>query len=667
RPSLDSRERRATEAVFWGVFVFFLAARAIRPEIYWGEKPMDFAFLNSLYRAESLPPPEPWFAGAPLRYTYFGHFGAAAFGKALGIHPALMFNLALAATAALTAAALFAAGAALSRRWQAGVLAVLLGLVAGNLSGIVEVVARRAIDFDTFWATSRVVPNTINEFPFWSFLFADLHAHVLVMPYTAGFVALLLLYLESRRPVALFLLALFLAAIAMTSGWSLPVHLVVLAVCLWVGKRGGFWRGFVLPASAVSVGAFVLSLPFWRQSWPGRTNWGWERGPHATVWQVVTIFGLFLVILVPYLVWCARRRFARRRRAPRDVFPLAFATVGLVLIAACEVVFLWDRMNTLFKYYLEAWLLLSLASSAVLCDSMRRRFGRRSPASLWRGLLAVALSLALFTSAIDVYGALRTSRVGGPSLTLDGMAYLGKHAPFDAAAVEWIERNIPGLPTLCEAQGPPYQEFSRISMNTGLPALLGWDYHVYQRGRTWGEIERRKKDVATIYTAGDKAAVAEVLRRDRVGLVYVGPLERETYGAAGVAKLAKWTERLSPIYQNPGVTLFAVKGASFEAAAPFVETIPGVNEEGLGGETPRAQEPAGHLKEPRSLAIDGAGSVFVADFGNDRIQKLDSSFGSLATWGRHGKARGEFDQPCGVALGPSGSVYVADTWNGRVQ
>ena len=78
------RELWATEVVFWAAFAVFLGLRAANPEVFWGEKPMDFAFLNTLYRAEALPPPEPWFAGTTLSYTYFGHFLVAGLGRALG-------------------------------------------------------------------------------------------------------------------------------------------------------------------------------------------------------------------------------------------------------------------------------------------------------------------------------------------------------------------------------------------------------------------------------------------------------------------------------------------------------------------------------------------------------------------------------------------------------
>ena len=113
REATPAPERRKTALVFWGTFLFFLAVRALNPEIFSGEKPMDFSFLNTLLRSTELPPPEPWLAGTPLSYTYFGHFLAAAAGKLLGIHPGVLFNLAIAMTAALSASAILAAGAAL--------------------------------------------------------------------------------------------------------------------------------------------------------------------------------------------------------------------------------------------------------------------------------------------------------------------------------------------------------------------------------------------------------------------------------------------------------------------------------------------------------------------------------------------------------------------------
>ena len=153
---------------------------------------MDFSFLNALTRATTLPPPEPWFSGSPLQYSYFGYYTVAALGKTLHLDPALTFNLGIALVAGLTAAAAFAVGAAITNRWQTGVLAAFFVAFIGNLAGPARAAGgrRKIVNFDYFWATSRVVRDTINEFPLWSFLFADLHAHVMVMPISLTFLCL---------------------------------------------------------------------------------------------------------------------------------------------------------------------------------------------------------------------------------------------------------------------------------------------------------------------------------------------------------------------------------------------------------------------------------------------------------------------------------------------
>jgi uncharacterized membrane protein len=232
---------------------------------------------------------------------------------------------------------------------------------------------------------------------------------------------------------------------------------------------------------------------------------------------------------------------------------------AIFLVAGAEFVFIWDRMNTVFKFHMDAWLVLSLAAALVLPRLWNRWSAGGSQDKLWRACFVVLACGALFTSGSGLIAALRTERVAGPRPTLDGVAYLEGHSPFEAGAIDWLNRNVKGSPVMAEAHGASYGPYSRISMHTGLPTVLGWDYHVYQRGHTRREIERRKHDLELLYRADDRAAVLDVLRRHRIELVFFGDLERATYGAGGLEQSPGWRGLLMPVYRNPGVTIFAVE------------------------------------------------------------------------------------------------------------
>jgi YYY domain-containing protein len=699
------REGVLVESLFWGAFAVFVLVRSGNPAVFWGEKPMDFAFLNTLTRTTSLPPPEPWFAGSVLHYTWFGHFAAAALGKLCGLHPGVTFNLAIALTGALVVSGAFALGALAGRSRRVGVLAAVLVALVGNLAGPIELWWRHRGPFDAFWAASRVVPQTINEYPLWSLFFADLHAHVLVLPLSLAFLALVVREARAQRgkkaPVRLALMALLLGAIVVTNGWSgvtqpalLPLLLLLLAPDGVPRDLRTAWTRVIVPTAAVGVGAFALTLPFWRGYQPPLRNWGWERGAFAAFPEYALVFGLFLAVALPLLFrplrdlslrlvvagalaaaaalsvlrpeWATWRLgmlglgvlaawTAARRDQPTAVRTAsALLAGGFLLTAAADFVFLWDRMNTVFKLYLDAWVLLG-AGSAVALPLLWRELGGRAGLA-WRGAVAVLGACAAITGWPGAYAVVRQPRVESPRPTLDGTAYLQSRDPWQAAAFEWLNSEARGTPVVAEAWGDSYGEFARVSMNTGLPTILGWDYHVHQRAHDWPSIDPRKSDVAQLYLSEDEKAVRAILDRYGVRYVYVGELERRAYGAGTAARLSGWTDLLQTVYRNPGVLLLATRTPG--EAPPLLERDP--------PPPPPSAPPPGLLREPRGVAVDEEGHVYVADFGNHRIQVLDRDLTPLAVHGSEGSAPGSFEQPCAVAVS-GGRVYVADTWNGRVQ
>ena len=201
------------EALFLVAFLVFLGLRWANPDLWHpfrgGEKPMDFAYLNAVIRSSTIPPYDPWFAGGYLNYYYFGQFILATLIKATGILPEVAFNLAAPLLFALTAGGAFSVAynltSAMRQRsiarpgpsWgpaATGIAGVLLVAVVGNLGAAVQLVKagldwlRDGASFPMFdyWAPSRMIPDqiAITEFPFWTFLFADPHAHMIVIPFT---------------------------------------------------------------------------------------------------------------------------------------------------------------------------------------------------------------------------------------------------------------------------------------------------------------------------------------------------------------------------------------------------------------------------------------------------------------------------------------------------
>ena len=75
----------------------------------------------------------------------------------------------------------------------------------------------------------------------------------------------------------------------------------------------------------------------------------------------------------------------------------------------------------------------------------------------------------------------------------------------------------------------------------------------------------------------------------------------------------------------------------------------------------------GQLSSPRGAAVDSSGNLYVAEYGNSRIQKFDGNGAYMTDWGSNGSGDGQMNQPCDVTVAPDGSVYVADTANHRIQ
>lgn len=616
-PLPDRTEIKHIQLQFWGIFVLFLIIQSFHPEIFWGEKPMDFTFLNYFIRSSEIPPVDPWAAGNAMHYYYLGTFIFALLHKISSVKSSIGYTLSIATVAGLLSVSL--TGVALSLRASLK-SAIVVGLVVAFISNFdvfwLVFTGKNPIGFDLYWASSRsLVSPGMNEYPIWTLLFADLHAHMISLPFAAAMLGCFCLLLEdwSDRVFPWKTALLFGAlcgAIMAVNTWdtiSYGLFFGVAGVLIALSPLSGIelTRRFSLAGlgAIAALSAIIFSIPFhlaigsraevhygmvFPEEFNGVSNIFKVHGHWILLTLVAALFGakgsleslkfslikwlsvivgalvpLFLGIIHVYilhvpsapwavLVLCSAGCLAaislssscanKKRIAPILLY------AGFVLLSATELYFLMDRMNTTFKFNHTVWTVLGISSLCVLISETRIFESFR--------LRALVPILSIFVwcfvgSVINVYVMTTFKRIDGPRPTLDGTAYLERTNPAEKRAFDWINNNILDTPVIAEAWGPSYQDYTRFSMNTGLPTVLGWEYHIQQRGTPVEEIHRRKQDLREIYQGLNLRETLQRLNRYEVELIAVGATERRAYGQDGIEKFSA-NPNLFPLLYETG-------------------------------------------------------------------------------------------------------------------
>ena len=631
------RDDKVRLRLFWGAEAVFVVASALgmllaslAPDVWNTEKPMDMAFITAINASESFPPHDPWMSGETLNYYYFGHVVFAWPLKLLGIAPDTGYLLSWGLLLGLTCTAVYAfagtlwaaARSALGERAPrggpvfAGLVAAALVAVLGNLAGVRTWLNAADPPGDYAWFDpSRVIPNTINEFPSFSFLLGDLHAHVLALPFTVLALAFAMQValagprgdLLWRSIIEALVCGLAVGVLYAINSWSYPVvaGLLVASVVVWLrGDRArprgypAVWLGLVLVAGAVLILPFILAfdpegrgvgivhvrrpfgkwlgdtaliygillwplVPAFAARWAGSPDrWRWLGfGAAAAVVVGSLLASDNLTGVMVLTIACAMG--VNAGIAADAIAPLRFLWVlisgGLVLLLIPELLYLRDafdgsdlfRMNTVFKAGYQAFLLLGLAAGCAL-PWAGVWLRRRLVWTAWAGVAAVLLLLGLVYPYAGGY-----ARTGGfsSSPSLDGLRWLAARSPGDPGAIAWLRANTDGDAVVLEAFGDDYSAFghARISTFTGRPTVIGWAGHEVQ----WQhDVGSRSADVQTLYTTADLAAARALIDRYGIRYVVAGPLEQTTYGDAG---LAKWDSLGRRVYSSEGTTIWELR------------------------------------------------------------------------------------------------------------
>jgi len=271
---------------------------------------------------------------------------------------------------------------------------------------------------------------------------------------------------------------------------------------------------------------------------------------------------LFLALLIAWVVallWGKLRTEKAGENIPMGriadsstLLVLLMIVTGLLLTLGVEFVYLKDtfnsRMNTVFKFYYQAWVLLALASAYGVYYVTEKAKGLGRALFLAGVVVLVALGMVYpLAAGFDKAGGFAHQP------TLDGLAWVRQYSPDEYAAVQWLNENVSGTPVILEASGGSFTEYGRVSSRTGLPTLLGWGGHELQWRGNYDEPGRREPDINAIYSSTDTQSVLTLLEKYGITYVYVGSLERGKYSPAALAKFDRF---MDVAFQQGNVTIY---------------------------------------------------------------------------------------------------------------
>ncbi len=375
---------------------------------------------------------------------------------------------------------------------------------------------------------------------------------------------ILWLIFETHREKSRLRIGIKLAAIVVGGGW-----LVSSLFGLLFANAAGLGQSLMpLGGAAVIVGEKLVEYGNLFLNSQGATTAGnlfWMslslRMQSPGAW--ITLFALLA------LIWSLLARPEGKPDEPAEpdltdqatplTFVLLLALLGTILTLAPEFVFLRDtfgnRMNTIFKFYFQAWILWGLAGSFglfIILTQIRSAWrwvaATASFAVIAAGLIYPAIMLQAKTGMVDA----ATGQLRFQDWSLDGTLAFQTYSPDDYAAVQYLKTASYGV--IAEAVGGSYSSYARMAAQSGLPDVLGWPFHEYQWRGSTKEIGNREPDMERLYTTTDWTEALNILKQYHVRYVILGNMEKTAYPVSQ----PKFDNNLPVVFSSGDLVIYEV-------------------------------------------------------------------------------------------------------------
>jgi YYY domain-containing protein len=501
-----------------------------------------------------------------------------------------------------------------------------------------------------WFRASRIVPNTlpdgINEFPFFTTYLADLHPHFMALPFEALVLTCAAAHVLSRgatlrSPWTQGLAALSLGTLLIANTWDIapfwlayvglayataccqsrrerlalvalaPLAGVVMVSPYFIGYRGPpLGLGVLAAADRTPLGSLLVLfgpqlvllavlglLVRWRVA--DRRGWQIAAGGAVVGFALAILgeptLGLLLVLVALLLPWPR----VIETLTPAGSMALGSGWLASAMLLGVEVVYLDDvfhtRMNTVFKFDENAWVLIALATGVGVALALgavaapqvpdvekqtdsrsafrgvgRGRLGalahRRWLGALVGGCAVAALALGLVYPVSAIATRLREQPPGG--LTLDGSAFLSAD---EASAVAWLRaHNSSSRAVVAEAVAGEYSHGARMATYAGAASVLGWPGHELQWRGPVPELGQRQSAIDELYRAATPQQLRAVLDLYAIDYVVVGDLERQQYGAGVDAAIA---QSLSLAYRSGQTAIYQARPGGRAGVGPGTQRV----------------------------------------------------------------------------------------------
>ena len=593
----------AEELLFFAAFLLWTYFAGFHPAAYGTEKFMDYGFMEAMMRSKTLPATDLWYSQGKINYYYGGQYFAVFLTKLSGAKVELTYNLMRTFVAGLAFAMPFSLVHQMvtdrlgktGSRWKkalpsvTGILAGISVSIAGNMHYVVYgqiipfIQKLKGEEVSSYWfpdATRYIGFNpdvedkTIHEFPCYSFVLGDLHAHVVDIMFVLLLLGLLYAWMKKVRTTELsgesmsrrefwkkqLLMPQLLATGALlgmfhwTNYWDFVIYFVVTCgAALFmniIGQKGKIrWALGVTAAQAaeILILATVIILPFTLQFDTSNMVQGIALAQHHSLpHQLLVLWGLpgILTILFVVSLLVEKLRGAEQKslyhlltsiRLP-DLFAvlMGLCAIGLVLIP--ELVYVRDiyengnaRANTMFKLTYQAYIMFGMTMIYAIFRLLIIGKNKILKVLAFIGLFFFVWTCGYFGNSVHSW----FGEVWKPSQYkgLNATAFLETDFPEDVNGIRWLKENISDAPVVLEANGDSYSEYERVSAMTGLPTIMGWYVHEWLWRGNLSDLNAKIEEIQEIYTSTDETRVKELLEEYNVSYIFVGSCERNKYGA----------------------------------------------------------------------------------------------------------------------------------------